>query len=212
MTGFYTVLGGKMLLKRKLCLDKMGINIKQTMPNGQQRSLEVVVASNTGGIGENWIRAYTRAVEIAGRNGCVLSMPKLVQAKIDNPNNGELWGKAINANSEEVVGIDKEGRYSQKNSWVFVEFHGTGLLNPEKLKYAYFHRNAISDADFQSLLAGKLPDGSQVPMYRADQFVRGIQNTSQRYGVVFPIEEITKLGPDLSRHAALMFWPMSHSS
>ncbi|MFA9400597.1 MAG: hypothetical protein ACERKT_05745, partial [Acidobacteriota bacterium] len=50
----------------------------------------------------------------------------------------------------------------------------------------------ISAAEAREVLEGRLPDGTDVPVYPFDEFKRGVANLPRRYGVVLDFESAKK--------------------
>ena len=62
--------------------------------------------------------------------------------------------------------------------------------NPEGLTGQYLPK--ISATEARDVLAGRLPDGTQIPVYPFDEFKRGIKDLPRRYGVVLDFEAAKK--------------------
>jgi len=86
---------------------------------------------------------------------------------------------------------------------VVVAVHGGGIFaSPDRFErsfYANLNRAnsegltgqtaaKISEQEARDVLKGKLPDGSQIPIYSFDEFRRGVADLPIRYGVVLDFE------------------------
>ncbi len=92
---------------------------------------------------------------------------------------------------------------SPRGTPVIVVVHGGGIFaSPERFERTYrasVDRNnpegftgqyagKISPKEASDVLNGKLPDGTEIPVYQFDEFKRGISNLPRRYGVVLDYE------------------------
>ncbi len=141
--------------------------------------------------------ALRRALNHAGDDGFVASMPALLHARANADFDNIIWNTWFTANSEESVVTTSQGNH------VVVTVHGGGIFasparierslradldrtNPEGLTGQYAAK--ISAAEALDLLGGYLPDGSEVPIYPFDEFRRGIADLPTRYAVVLDFE------------------------
>ncbi len=141
--------------------------------------------------------ALQRALRYAGDNGFVASMPALLHARINVSYDNIIWNTWFTANSEECVVTTPRG------SPVVVAVHGGGIFatpgrferslradlnrhNPEGLTGQYAAK--ITETEARDVLEGKLPDGSEIPVYPFDEFKRGVADLPRRYGVVVDFE------------------------
>ncbi len=146
--------------------------------------------------------ALQRALDYAGNDGFVASMPQLLHARASASYNNIIWNTWFTANSEENVVTTPQGNQ------VIVAVHGGGIFaSPARFEKS-FHADLdrsntegltgqtaakISEREAHNLLNGKLPDGSEIPVYPFDEFKRGIAGLPMRYAVV--------LNFDLARRA-----------
>ena len=145
--------------------------------------------------------ALRRALRYAGDDGFVASMPQLLHARVNAPYDNIIWNTWFSAYSEESVVTTKQGNH------VVVTVHGGGIFasperyerslradlsrhNPEGLTGQYAAR--ISTREASDVLEGKLPDGSEIPVYPFAEFKRGIADLPMRYGVVLDFEMAKK--------------------
>ncbi len=141
--------------------------------------------------------ALQRALEYAGDDGFVASLPQLLHARANAPYDNIIWNTWFTSNSEESVIKTKQGNH------VVVADHGGGILGtPERFERSVYadmdHRNAegitgqgaakITRQEARDVLDGKLPDGSEIPVYAFDEFRRGINDLPIRYGVITDFE------------------------
>ena len=141
--------------------------------------------------------AFRRALEYAGDDGFVASMPQLLHARTSAPYDNIIWNTWFTANSEENVVTTKQGNH------VVVTVHGGGIFasperferglradlsrfNPEGLTGQYAAK--ISEQEARDVLEGKLPDGSEIPLYPFAEFKRGVADLPRLYGVVLDFE------------------------
>ena len=138
-----------------------------------------------------------RALTYAGEDGFVASMPQLIHARTGAPYDNILWNTWFSSCSEENVVTTPGGNP------VIVVIHGGGIYAaPERFEKMYYastdHRSEhgytgqfaakISQREARNVLAGKLPDGAEVPVYPYEEFKRGIADLPMRYGVVLDYE------------------------
>jgi len=145
--------------------------------------------------------AFRRALEYAGDDGFVASMPQLLHARANAPYDSIIWNTWFTANSEENVVTTKQGNH------VVVTVHGGGIFasperferslradlsryNPEGLTGQYAAK--ITEQEARDVLEGKLPDGSEIPVYPFAEFKRGVADLPRRYGVVLDFEVAKK--------------------
>jgi hypothetical protein len=145
--------------------------------------------------------AFRRALECAGDDGFVASMPQLLHARANAPYDNIIWNTWFTANSEENVVTKKQGNH------VVVTVHGGGIFaspdrferslradlsrfNPEGLTGQYAAK--ITEREARDVLEGKLPDGSEIPVYPFAEFKRGVADLPRRYGVVLDFEVAKK--------------------
>jgi len=141
--------------------------------------------------------ALRRALRYAGDDGFVASLPQLLHARANAPYDNIIWNTWFTSNSEECVVTTKQGNH------VVVAVHGGGILatperferslhadlnrsNPEGLTGDYAAK--ISEREARDVLEGKLPDGTEIPVYPFDDFKRGIADLPRRYGVTLDYE------------------------
>jgi len=137
--------------------------------------------------------ALRRALEYAGDDGFVASMPQLLHARANAPYDNIIWNTWFTANSEESVLTTPQGNH------VVVAIHGGGIFaspgrfersfhadldraNPEGLTGQFAAK--ITEREARDVLEGKLPDGSEIPVYLFEEFKQGVVELPMRYGVV----------------------------
>ncbi len=119
--------------------------------------------------------ALRRALEYAGDDGFVASMPQLLYARANAPYDNEIWNiRSFASNSEENVVRTRQGNHA------VVAVHGGGVFaSPERFRKLYHssvsrfselgftgHFGAkISETETQGLLDGKLPDPTEIPVF-----------------------------------------------
>ena len=137
--------------------------------------------------------AMRQAVEYAGKDGFVASLPQLLKARATASYDNIIWSTHFNPNSEENLLITPQGNR------VVVTVHGGGIFGSpdryEKLFRASTDRHSqygftglfaakITQREVHDLLEGKTPDGTSIPVYTYDEFRRGINNLPRRYAIV----------------------------
>lgn len=141
--------------------------------------------------------ALRRALIYAGDEGFVASLPQLLHARANADYDNIIWNTWFTANSEESVVTTKQGNR------VVVAVHGGGIYaSPDRFERLYRANQArsnsegftgqyagkISEREAQDVLEGRLPDGSEIPIYPFDEFRRGVANLPRRYGVILDYE------------------------
>ena len=145
--------------------------------------------------------ALRRALEYAGDDGFVASMPQLLHARANASYDNEIWNTWFTSNSEESVATTPQGLR------VVVAVHGGGIYaSPERFEKTYRastyrassegftgqYAGKISEREVLDLLDGKLPDGAEIPVYAFDEFKRGVADLPLRYAVVMDFETVRK--------------------
>ncbi len=141
--------------------------------------------------------ALRRALDYAGDDGFVASMPQLLHARANAPYDNIIWNTWFTSNSEESVVTTPRANH------VVVAVHGGGIYaSPERFERTYRasvdRSNAegftgqyavkISAREAGDVLNGKLPDGSEIPVFQFDEFKRGVADLPLRYAVVLDFE------------------------
>ena len=138
--------------------------------------------------------ALRRALDYAGQDGFVASMPQLLHARVNAPFDNDLWDTwAFTAHSEESAATTPQGNP------VAVIVHGGGIFStPERFRKLYFanvDRSSaygftglfgakISATEAGQVQEGRLPDGAEIPVFSFTELKRGIKNLPRRYAVV----------------------------
>ncbi len=141
--------------------------------------------------------ALRRALDYAGDDGFVASLPQLLHARANADYDNIIWNTWFTSNSEESVVTTKQGNR------VVVAVHGGGIYaKPARFERLYranqAHSNSegftgqyagkISAREVHDVLDGRLPDGSEFPIYPYNEFRRGVTNLPWRYGVILDFE------------------------
>ena len=142
--------------------------------------------------------ALRRALEYAGDDGFVASMPQLLHARANAPYDNEIWSiRSFASYSEESVVRTRQGNH------VVVAVHGGGVFaSPERFRTLYHASTSrfselgftglfgarISETEARSLLDGKLPAGNEVPVFSFAECKNGISDLPRRYAVVLDFE------------------------
>ena len=141
--------------------------------------------------------ALRRALEYAGSDGFVASMPQLLRARTHADYDNIIWNTWFTSYSEESVVATPGGNH------VVVAIHGGGLFaSPERFERVYRasvdrsnangftgqYAGKITQQEARGLLQGQLPDGTEIPIYPFDEFKQGIAGLPMRYGVILDYE------------------------
>jgi len=141
--------------------------------------------------------AFRRALDYAGDDGFVASMAQLLHARANADYDNIIWNTWFTSNTEESVIKTPQGNH------VVACVHGGGIFSsPERFEKVYRSSVDRSDADgftgqyagkisqkeASDVLEGRLPDGTQIPMYPFDEFKKGVTNLPIRYGIILDLE------------------------
>ncbi|MCH8100552.1 MAG: hypothetical protein IIB74_08960 [Proteobacteria bacterium] len=140
--------------------------------------------------------ALRRALEYAGAEGYVASMPQLLHARANADYDNIIWNTWFTSNTEESVVTTPQGNH------VVVVVHGGGIFaNPARFEKVYAHveraspegltgqlAGKISEIEAHNVLDGKLLDGTEFPVFAFDEFKRGIAHLPLRYGVILDFD------------------------
>ncbi len=141
--------------------------------------------------------ALRRALEYAGDDGFVASMPALLHARVGADYDNLLWNTWFTSNTEESVVTTPQGNR------VIVAIHGGGIYaTPERFEktfrasvsrsspegYTGQYAGKISEQEGRDVLEGKLPDGTEIPVYPFNEFKQGVAALPMRYGVILDFE------------------------
>ena len=145
--------------------------------------------------------ALRRALQYAGDDGFVASMPQLLHARTNAPYDNIIWNTWFTSNTEESVVTTPQGHH------VIVAVHGGGIFaSPDRFErsfYADLNRHnsegvtgqsaaKITQAEARDVLQGILPDGTEIPVYEFAEFKRGVKDLPMRYGVILDYEVARK--------------------
>ncbi len=141
--------------------------------------------------------ALRMALEYAGEDGFVASLPQLLHARTHAPYDNIIWNTWFTSFTEENVVTSPGGNI------VIVVVHGGGIFaSPERFERTYRadvnrHNNdgytgqyaaKISAKEAADLLNGRLPDHTEIPIYPFEEFKSGVSGLPRRYGVVLDYE------------------------
>ena len=146
--------------------------------------------------------ALRRALDYAGDDGFVASMPALLHARVNASFDNEIWNSwFFTSNSEESVATTPQGNH------VAVTVHGGGIFaTPERFRTLY-HASVdrankqgftglfgarILEQEARDVQNGKLPDGTEIPVFSFDEFRRGVAELPRRYAVIMDFEVARK--------------------
>jgi hypothetical protein len=142
--------------------------------------------------------ALKLALEYAGNDGFVASMPQLLHARANAGFDNEIWNTwFFTSNSEESLVTTKQGNP------VAVMVHGGGIFaTPERFRKLYLssvNRTSktgftglfgakIAESEARDIVEGKLSDGTEFPVFSYDELKRGISNLPRRYAIVMDFD------------------------
>ncbi len=142
--------------------------------------------------------ALRRALEYAGEDGFVASMPQLLHARVNADFDNEIWDTwFFTSTSEESMVTTPQGNH------VAMVVHGGGIFaTPERFRKLYLASVGrtsldgftglfgakILEQEAHDMLDGKLPDGSEIPVFSFDEFKQSAANLPRRYAVVMDFE------------------------
>ncbi len=142
--------------------------------------------------------ALQRALEYAGDDGFVASMPQLLHARVSAPFDNEIWDTwFFTSNSEESLIKTPQGNH------VAAIVHGGGIFSTparfRKLYLASTDRHSqdgftglfggkILETEAHDMLEGRCPDGTEIPVFPFNEFQKGITDLPRRYVVVMDFE------------------------
>ena len=141
--------------------------------------------------------ALRRALEYAGEDGFVASLPQLLRARVCADYDNELWNNWFFPNTEENLVTTPQGNR------VIVTVHGGGVFaTPERYERLFrastgrdcefgftgLFAGKLSQPEVHGILAGRMPDGADIPVYGFDEFRRGTGVLPRRYAVVTDFE------------------------
>jgi hypothetical protein len=141
--------------------------------------------------------ALRRALDYAGDDGFVASMPQLLHARVEAGYDNIIWNTWFTSTTEESIVTTPQGNR------VIVAVHGGGIYaTPDRFEKT--HRASVSRSspegytgqyagkilpqEAHDVLEGRLPDGSEIPVYPFDEFKQGIADLPMRYGVILDFE------------------------
>ncbi len=142
-------------------------------------------------------RALRQAMRYAGDAGFVASLPQLLRARVHADYGNIIWNTWFSANSEESVVATPQGNH------VVVTVHGGGIFgNPDRIERALRadlsrhnvhgltgqYAAKVTPSEARDLLRGRLPDGTEIPLYDFAEFRQGGAALPTRYGVVLDFE------------------------
>ena len=144
--------------------------------------------------------ALRRALEYAGDDGFVASLPQLLHARANASYDNIIWNTWFTSNTEESVVKTPQGNQ------VVVVVHGGGIFgSPARFEKVYASVDHASPGGFTGQLAGKISaqeahavldgkllDGTEFPVFAFDEFKRGIKDLPMRYGVTLDFERAKK--------------------
>jgi len=137
--------------------------------------------------------ALKQALDHATVGGIVVNMPELIAAKVKAAKTHDFWKNWYSVHTEENIGLDKKGRFYDKDKPVLVIVNGGGILTPDRIDKAYTDKDGMIDGsakyvgkEFDNILDGKLPDNTSIQIYRFDEIKKGIKSLPHKFGVVMP--------------------------
>ncbi len=141
--------------------------------------------------------ALQHALDYAGDEGFVASLPQLLHARVNASYDNIVWNTWFTPNSEESVVTTKQGHR------VVLVVHGGGIFATPARFLKLFHASVdrsceigftglfsakITAHEANSMLDGKLPDGTELQVFPFEEFRQGVRDLPWRYGVVMDFE------------------------
>ena len=142
--------------------------------------------------------ALQRALEYAGDDGFVASLPALLHARANAPFDNEIWDTwFFTANSEESLVRTPAGNH------VAVIVHGGGIFaTPQRFRRLYLSSTwrdsaegftglfggKLREGEAHAILEGRCTDGAEIPVYSYGEFENGISGLPRRYAIVMDFE------------------------
>jgi len=145
--------------------------------------------------------ALQRALDYAGDDGFVASLPQLLHARTNADYDNVIWNTWFTSYSEESVATTSQGHR------VVVTVHGGGIFATPGRFRKLFHSNVsrhcetgftglfagkITATEVHNILDGRLPDSTEIPVFSFDEFRQGVTDLPRRYAVVMDFETATK--------------------
>lgn len=162
--------------------------------------------------------ALKRALEHAGDDGFVASLPQLLRARVDASFDNEIWDTwFFTSNSEESLVKTPHGRH------VAVIVHGGGIFaRPERFRqlclastdrsnpdgFTGLFGGRILEEEAHDILDGRCPDGVEIPVFSFDELRQGIADMPRRYAIVMDFEAAKKSVCGLASFAELKDDPL----
>ena len=140
-----------------------------------------------GGIDSNlaWSEAQNHAGIHKEDKGFMATLPQLVHGISYDPNKLDEFGSSITPLSEEINGKSPAGIN------VLIELHGGGIIDPSKNIGSNIKLSVkVYPQNFQQLLDGKLPDGSEIPIFPFKELESGISNLPMKYAVWTDLDRV----------------------
>tara|TARA_B100001059_G_scaffold235806_1_gene282903 strand:- start:4371 stop:5237 length:867 start_codon:yes stop_codon:yes gene_type:complete len=141
--------------------------------------------------------AFERALRYAGDDGFVASLPQLLRARVASDYANVIWNNWFKPNSEESVVRTSGGTN------VVLIIHGGGIFGTPARFETLFRSdtNRYCETSFTGLFAGKiteqevrmalegrLPNGTEFPVYTYTEFQNDTQDLPRRYGVTLDFD------------------------
>lgn len=141
--------------------------------------------------------ALQRALDYAGEEGFVASLPQLLHARTNASYDNIIWNTWFTTNSEENITRTPQGNH------VLVTIHGGGIFaTPERyetlfradtnrfneLSYTGLFAAKLTDIESSNMLEGRMPDGTEIPVYLFEEFKKGITDLPHRYAVIMDFD------------------------
>jgi hypothetical protein len=144
-------------------------------------------------------------------------MPYLIAGKAKADKQNYLWQNGFDALTEEVVGIDKDGKFTTAGKPIILEVHGGGILTPDRIFKAYSDGLVNGSAkytteEFEELLDGKLPNGNQIQIYNlSDVENKSIPNSFGQYAVAIDFETAKATNSGYYKKSGFLSNPFVHA-
>jgi hypothetical protein len=137
--------------------------------------------------------ALQEALDFAGTNGYVATMPELITAKLKAEKSHDFWQNWYCVHTEENIGIDTKGRFYTANQPVLVLVNGGGILTPDRIMKAYDEELVSGSAKYNfdtewsplidGLANGEL-FGKSINVYQIEDLISGKKQAKEHNNAI----------------------------
>jgi len=126
---------------------------------------------------------------VYAENGLVASLPEFVEMQTTvGKDDTKLLGPFITS-SEEIMGRDTLGVYTNNGGPIVLVFHGAGLIKPKRVNLNVSNRARFTQEEFDQLIKeGDEKTEGKIPIFGIDSLIQAGQAILPRYGVAVPYD------------------------